>query len=153
MSRSTTLIKSLVSTHETVDTDTGEVLQTRKTYRTLIAKTSFITLYLDDLRIFDMLSGLGTYGKVLGYILKTYNSQTATFHFSKTAKDLMVKELKLNIGTVRAAVRAFDERGMLCRVAGSEYMVNPRVFYKGRTEARVGLVEQFEELEKSKYQQ
>lgn len=150
MSRSTPLIKSHVSTHETIDKDTGEVLQTRKTYRTLIAKTSFITLYLDDLRIFEVLSGLGTYGKVLGYILKIYNSQTATFHFSKTAKDLMVKELQLNIGTIRAAVRAFDASGMLCRVSGSEYMVNPKVFYKGRTDARVGLVEQYEALEQSK---
>ncbi len=131
---------------EVVDRDTGELLDTRLKYRTQAIKTIFVTMYLNDENLYDFISGLGNQGKVIAYILKDYNDKTGMFYFSGTSKELMVKELKLSIGTIRSAVRDLAEKKTIVHVGGAEYMVNPRVFYKGHQSNYDNMVEVFDGL-------
>lgn len=120
-----------IGTHVYVDSSTGEQLGERQVYRTQAIKTIFVTMYLNDENVYDLMSGLGNSGKVLAYILKDYNDKTGMFYFSSTAKDLMVKDLKLSIGTIRSSVRDFASKRIIVHMGGSEYAVNPHLFYKG----------------------
>lgn len=93
-------------------------------------------MYIDDNNIFELMNGMGNPGKVLSFILKEYNERSCLFYFSTTNKDRMVSELSLSIGTVRAVVKSFSDSGIICRVRGAEYMVNPHLFYKGHSMKR-----------------
>lgn len=116
---------------EYFDSDTGEKVGEKLIYRTEAVKTIFVTMYLNDENVYEFISGLGNPGKVLAYILKDYNDKTGMFYFSATVKDRMVQELKLSMGTVRGVVREFANKKTIINVRGSEYMINPRLFYKG----------------------
>lgn len=131
---------------EVVDRETGELLDTRIKYRTQAIKTIFVTMYLNDENLYEFISGLGNQGRVIAYILKDYNDKTGMFYFSGTSKELMVKELGLSIGTIRSAVRELASKRTIIHVGGAEYMVNPRLFYKGLQTNYENMVEVFDGL-------
>lgn len=133
---------------EYVDTITGAIVGSATKYKTVPIKQEFVTMYLNDENIYPMLAGLGSSGKVLGYILKEYNDKTGMFYFSMTRKEMMKTELKLSLGTIRSCVKDFHDSGLLIRISGSEYMVNPHVFYKGLQTLYDGICKQFDDLAK-----
>lgn len=116
---------------EYFDAETGAKVGEKLIYRSQSIKTIFVTMYLNDDSMYEFISGLGNPGKVLAYILKDYNDKTGMFYFSNTTKELMIKELNLSVGTIRGIVREFAIKRTIIHVGGSEYMVNPRLFYKG----------------------
>lgn len=142
--------KRLIGVDTVVDGETGEVLNERLKYRERILKTEFVTMYLGDDNIYEMLSVLGNKGMVLGYILKDYNDKSGMFYFTNTTKEFMVERLKLSIGTIRSAVRDLAEGGILLYIGGSEYMINPKIYYKGAQVNYQNMVECFENLQRLK---
>jgi hypothetical protein len=133
---------------EYFDAATGAKVGEKLIYRSQAIKTIFVTMYLNDDNMYEFISGLGNPGKVLAYILKDYNDKTGMFYFSNTTKELMIKELKLSIGTVRGIVKEFATKKTIIHVGGSEYMVNPRLFYKGAQINYDAQVEAFDGLHK-----
>lgn len=128
--------RKFIGTREYVDSVTGEVVSTTNVFRNDNKKSIFVIMYIDDSNVYDLMSGLGNPGKVLGFILKEFNERSCLFYFSTTNKDRMVSELGLSIGTVRAIVKSFSDSAIICRVRGAEYMVNPHLFYKGHSMKR-----------------
>lgn len=133
---------------EYFNADTGEKVGEKLVYRTEAIKTIFVTMYLNDENVYEFISGLGNPGKVLAYILKDYNDKTGLFYFSATVKERMVSELKLSIGTVRGIVREFAAKKTIINVRGSEYMINPRLFYKGLQSSYDAQVDMFDNIVK-----
>lgn len=101
-------------------------------------------MILSDADITKVLSGLGNSGKVLAFVIKEYNDKSSMFYFSTSNKERMVVDLGLSIGTIRAAVKEFAITGILCHVRGSEYMLNPNVFYKGALDRRQAYIDQYD---------
>lgn len=131
---------------EFFDGATGEKIGERIKYRTQAVKAKFITMYLDDENFYEFISGLGNTGKVLGYIMRDFNDKSGMFYFSSSVKDMMVDTLKISIGTIRSCVRDFAEKRTILHVSGSEYMVNPYIFYKGHSENHQNLKDSFDGL-------
>lgn len=129
-----------------VDPATGEHLGDRLRYRKQAIHTIFVTMYLNDENLYKFLAGLGNQGVVIGYILKDYNDKTGMFYFSSTTKSAMVADLKLSIGTIRKCVKDFAGSRVLVHIGGSEYMVNPHIFYKGQQILYDKQVEAFDAL-------
>lgn len=128
------------------DSQTGEKVGEHLRFRKQAIHTIFVTMYLNDENLYKFLAGLGNQGVVIGYILKDYNDKTGMFYFSSTTKALMVAELKMSIGTIRKCVKDFANSRILAHVGGSEYMVNPHIFYKGQQIAYDKQVEAFDNL-------
>lgn len=126
-----------------VDPTTGAYLGSALKYRSQLVKTIFITMYLNDELMYEFMSGLGNPGKVIAYILKDYNDKTGMFYFTSTAKDYMVKELGLSIGTIRSCVRELALKRTILHIGGAEYMINPKLFYKGPQANYEMMVESF----------
>ena len=96
----------------------------------------------------EALSGLGSQGKVWGYVLRTYDGKTGVFNFSSIQKAFMLKELDLSIGTIRSSMSGFCTSGLAKRVIGADYMVNPRIFYKGEWEKRDDMIKLYDSINK-----
>lgn len=141
--------KQFVGTREYVDMATGELQKTEAIFKKKEHKLNFIMMILDEVNITEVLSGLGSSGKVLGFIVKEYNDKDSMFYFTTSNKERMVTELGLSIGTVRSAVKEFTISDILCRVRGAEYMLNPSIFYKGSTDKRIEVVERYEGFKKA----
>lgn len=140
--------KSFIGTREYVDYETGEIKRTEGIFKQKSDKLNYIMMFLEEINLFEVLSGLGSSGKVLGFILREYNDKDSMFYFSTSNKGRMVEKLNLSIGTVRSCVKEFVNSGILCRVRGAEYMLNPRVFYKGSLENRASFIERYDEYNK-----
>jgi hypothetical protein len=126
--------KKFVGLLEIVDQQTGEVISSAAKFKTDKVKTIFATMYLNDEKVYEFVSGLGNPGKVLAFILKDYNDRSGMFYFSTHTKALMAKELNLSVNTIRSIVREFANKKTIVHIGGPEYMVNPRLFYKGAQE-------------------
>lgn len=107
-------------------------------------------MYLDDDNLFGALQGLGNFGAAWGYVLNNYNHETITFYFTTTIKEDMCVKLNLSVGTIRNAIKSFCDSGLLMRHRGSEYFVNPSLFYRGRWEDRERMVSIYEGRKKEK---
>lgn len=142
--------KRLIGVDTLVDQETGEVLSKRLQYRERILKTEFVTMYLGEESVYDLIGVLGNKGQVLVYILKDYNDKTGMFYFTNTTKGFMVEKLSLSIGTIRSCVKDLSEGGILLYIGGSEYMVNPHLFYKGSQANYSSMVEGFDNLKRLK---
>jgi hypothetical protein len=140
--------KQFIGTREYVDFDTGEVKGSEGIYKKKANQINFIMMFLDEVNVYSVLSGLGSSGKVLGFILKEYNDKDSMFYFSTSNKERMQEETKLSIGTVRAAVKDFSTSDILCHVRGAEYMLNPNLFFKGAMERRASAIEKYDEYKK-----
>lgn len=126
--------KKFVGLVEMVDSLTGEIVSSSAKFKTSPVKTIFATMYLNDENVYEFVSGLGNPGKVLAYVLKDYNDKTGMFYFSTHTKALMAKELGLSVNTIRTIIREFANKKTIVHIGGPEYMVNPRLFYKGAQE-------------------
>lgn len=140
--------KQFIGTREYVDMDTGELTKSEGIYKATAKKINYIMMFLDEVNITEVLSGLGSSGKVLAFILKEYNDKDNMFYFSTSNKERMVERLGLSIGTVRSSVKEFSESGLLCHVRGAEYMLNPSVYYKGDLGKRGDFIAKYDEYRK-----
>jgi len=145
--------RTLVSTETIIDGISGEVLQEYRKFRELASKTVYAIMYLDDENAYDALSGLGNQGKVWGYVIKNYDAKTGGFNFSSLQKVFMKKELQLSIGTIRSSISGFCDSGLLKRVMGADYMVNPRMFYKGEWDKRDAMIKIYDSLKAKKHEE
>jgi len=140
--------KQFIGTREYVDISTGEVSKSEAIFKSKSNQINFIMMFLDEVNMYDVLAGLGSSGKVLGFILKEYNDKDSMFYFTTLNKVRMVEETGLSIGTVRSCVKEFATSDILCHVSGAEYILNPRVFYKGALEKRAAIIEKYEDFKK-----
>lgn len=137
--------KQFIGTREYVNMETGELQKAEGIYKKKAKELNYVMMFLNEVNISEVLSGLGSSGKVLGFILTEYNDKDNMFYFSTSNKGRMVERLGLSIGTVRSCVKEFSTSGLLCHVRGAEYMVNPQVFYKGDLIKRDEFISRYED--------
>lgn len=113
-------------------------------------KEEVVFIFLEGDNFYKVLGGMGSSGKVLGYILRVYNDKTGMFYFSSRVKEEMCEELAMSIGTVRNVMKKFADSKIILRVSGAVYMVNPYVFYKGAQEMLPKMRILYDSIEKSK---
>lgn len=140
--------KQFVGTREYVDFDTGELKKSEAIFKSKSNQINFIMMFLDEVNMYEVLAGLGSSGKVLGFVLKEFNDKDSMFYFTTVNKQRMVEETGLSIGTVRSCVKEFATSDILCHVRGAEYMLNPRVFFKGALDKRQAVIDKYEDFKK-----
>lgn len=131
---------------DTIVDDQGVVLAEYHRWREQANKTIYVSMYLDDEKVYEAYMGLGSLGMVWGYIMKKYDHESGIFYFSSSVKDDIINVTKLSVGTVRSSVKSFTNSNLLVRVIGAEYMVNPTFFYKGGWEKRGPMIELYKKL-------
>jgi hypothetical protein len=115
-------------TSQTVNIETGEVIETTNKTISFEREPDFIKLYLDDMtRILDL--NLSEQ-KTMFALLRKMNYDCEIILTTLIRKDLL-NVLKMPLNTFKHSIANLVEKGIMLRKANNHYLVNPRLFARG----------------------
>jgi len=119
----------------TVDTDTGEVIDTTiKTDKIVVdSKEAFFITYARVLGLYKDLSGVQI--KVLSWLIlnqTSFNSNRVTV--TKVIKELISEQMCISFSAVNNSIKPLVDKGVLIRQGSARsatYLINPLYYWKG----------------------
>lgn len=129
------------STETIINEQTGEVIQTKNVQTRRVRAERFMQVYIKD--ISSLYSLNETHLKVLMELWSLSKFNTNEVFLSKTRKDDIAKRIKKSLSGVNNSISQLCKRGLLLRRARQEYILNPKIFFKGEQIKRGKVIEVF----------
>jgi hypothetical protein len=116
------------TTKHTVNTETGEVIQTENWYRKAESSDNFVKFMIDEMyRLFDL--SKGEYDVLLGSI--PFVDFESTFHADAFFKRTLGNRVNKTPKTISTILSSLVKKGLLYRMSRGRYELNPTVMWKG----------------------
>jgi hypothetical protein len=131
------LKKSITEITNTVDSETGEILETNLKNHSYIAnsKEDFMLVYTKLLSIFQDSEMTLPEIKVFSYLLQVWNFNQE-YEIGRSTYELLGNKFKLKPESVRNAVYKLKDRNLIFSKKYKLFMLNPRYAFKGSSMLR-----------------
>jgi hypothetical protein len=132
-------------TTTTIDRDTGEHLSTEIIVRKRVSADKFFQVYTEDWAALMGIEGDCQF-KIILWIGRNMNYETNEVILVMSIKKRIAKEIGFSYKSVENSISLLKKSGVLIHVDTSIYMLNPKMFFKGKPEDRQLLIRSMEYL-------
>jgi DNA-binding MarR family transcriptional regulator len=124
---------------QTLDKETGEVETIERKIKRKVKRDLFAMMYVEE--IANLISNISPAEmKVLIAIVQRSEYNTNRIFLTKGVKDRIVNDTKLKYSTVHNSVSKLSQKDILIRETTSEYILNPKYFFKGEEVERAKVI-------------
>lgn len=127
-----------------IDASTGEVLEKTISVSKKVPTNKFIQIYIDDMKGLLKLDS-GIQSNVLALIWQACEYSTDEERWNKIAilkdtKEKWAKAINCSVKTIDNTLTALVKKGLIASACRGVYVLNPKYFFKGTSEAREVLI-------------